>query len=187
MLHGCTVCVKLSRGPCGPEPVCATCGAVAPHVLEKMSESIERYHGSSCSCGQTGDRVCKEVQEVATLIVPLPRPSPTFPRHERPSQNSGTSTVCVFRSVVTSESLGARFGMRLRPNFSDPILLKPHERTPDLFHHILGPVPVCHSEVRLPAGRACLTFLFLSLHERGVTRQTCLARFLRAWHVSLLG
>ena len=73
-----------------------------------MSASIERYHGSSCSCGQAGDRVCKEIQELATQIVPLPPPSPTVPRHDRASQDGATSTVCVFLSLVTSESLGSR-------------------------------------------------------------------------------
>ena len=74
-----------------------------------MSASIERYHGSSCSCGQAGDRVCKEIQELATQIVPLPPPSPTVPRHDRASQDGATSTVCVFPSLVTSESLGSHF------------------------------------------------------------------------------
>ena len=68
------------------------------------------------------------------------------------------------------------------------------------FHHVLGSIPekccfpFCHYHVRLPAGRACPTSLFLfsfclslELHERGITRQTRLAGFLRALYVSLLG
>ena len=104
-----TECVELSRGPCGPRTRLSTCEAAVPHELKKMSASIERYHGSSCSCGQAGDRVCKEIQELATQIVPLLPPSPTVPRHDRPSQNGATSTVCVFPSLVTSESLGSHF------------------------------------------------------------------------------
>ena len=60
--------------------------AAVSHVLKKTSASIARYHSSKCSCGYTGDRVCKEVQELVTLIVLLPPPSPTVPRHDRPSQ-----------------------------------------------------------------------------------------------------
>ena len=48
------------------EPVCATREAAVPHVLKKTSTSIERYHGSSCSCAHTGDGVCKESLELAT-------------------------------------------------------------------------------------------------------------------------
>ena len=91
------------------EPVFATCEAAVPHVLEKTSASNERYHSSTCSCGQAGDRVCKEIQELATQIVPLLPPPLTVPRHDRPSQNGATSTVCVFPSLVTSESLGSHF------------------------------------------------------------------------------
>ena len=35
VLHKRKVCVELSRGPCGPEPVCATCEAAVPHVMKK--------------------------------------------------------------------------------------------------------------------------------------------------------
>ena len=91
------------------EPVFATYKAAVPQVLEGIPASNERYHSSTCSCGQPGDRVCKEIQELATQIVPLPPPSPTVPRHDRPSQNGATSTVCVFPSLVTSESLGSHF------------------------------------------------------------------------------
>ena len=90
-------------------PSYATCEAAVPHVLEKTSASNERYHSSTCSCGHTGDRVCKEIQDLATQIVPLPPPPLTVPRHDRPSQNGATSTVCVFPSLVTSESLGSHF------------------------------------------------------------------------------
>ena len=89
-------------------PVFATCEAAVPHELKKMSASIERYHGSSCSCGHTRDGVCRETLELATQIVLLPPPSPTVPRHDRASQDGATSTVCVFPSLVASESLGSR-------------------------------------------------------------------------------
>ena len=87
----------------------STCEAAVPHELKKMSASIERYHGSSCSCGHTSDGVCRETLELATQIVLLPPTSPTVPRHDRPSQDGATSTVCVFPSLVTSESLGSHF------------------------------------------------------------------------------
>ena len=83
------------------EPVCATCEAAVPHVLKKTAASNERYHGSSCSCGQTGDRVCKEIQELAMQTVLLQPLHDTIVHRK----NGGTSTVCVFRSLVTGESL----------------------------------------------------------------------------------
>ena len=89
--------------------VCATCEAAVPHMLKKKSASNEWCHNSTCSCGQTGDRVCNEIQELATQIVSIPPPSPTVARHDRASQNNATSTVCVFRSLVTSESLASHF------------------------------------------------------------------------------
>ena len=80
------------------------------HEMKKMSASIERYHGSSCSCGHsrrpTSAKKFKNLRRKSFL---LPPPSPTVPRHDRPSQDGATSTVCVFPSLVTSESLGSHF------------------------------------------------------------------------------
>ena len=89
--------------------LCATDNATVSHMLKKTSLSIARYHISKCSCGYNGDRVCKEIHELATPIVHLPPLSPTVPRHDRPSQKRWqVNCLCVFRSLVTSESLGSR-------------------------------------------------------------------------------
>ena len=72
-------CVSNCRGVhVAREPVCATGNAAVSHVLKKTSASVARYHSSTCSRGQTGDRVCKEIREHATQIVLLP-PSSLLP------------------------------------------------------------------------------------------------------------
>ena len=91
------------------EPVCATGNATVYHMLKKTSASIARYHISKCSCGYSGDRVCKEIQELATPIVHLSPLSPTVPRHDGPPQKRRhVNCPCVFRSRVTSEALRSR-------------------------------------------------------------------------------
>ena len=95
------VCRTVEGSVWARDPVCATGKAAVPHVMKKTSASIARYQGSSCSCGQTGDRVCKEVQELVTQIVSS---LPLQPSHDTTGhrKNGATSTVCVFPSLVTS-------------------------------------------------------------------------------------
>ena len=107
------------------DPVCAAGNAAVSHVLKKTSASIARYHSSKCSCGYTGDRVCKEVQQLVTLIVLLP-PSPTVPRHDSKSQKRWHFNCLCVPFACDESCFSFRCAQRIRKKKKKLVQLRRH-------------------------------------------------------------